>query len=319
MATRIFDRTRKSGSLVGEIKGDPAEFNSDGVASVTSANEFIAAFSGVQLLGNVGLYDDVATAGNASLVVTVPAGKYWRLLSAVMRITADATAANRIGVSLSRDSADTTIKTITQPVAVTANQDLVRTFGYGADTNSVGVLATAAQGTLTIAEPVTDTDPFVINGVTFTCVAALTGAANEIFIGASEAATKLAFNAAFVDRDNGGVLHSVTDAVYTSLGVTAIDFATDDMVFTAVAKGQEGNAIATTETFTHASNVFDAATLGTTTAGVSSADEGADVDFPTLGALLLPAEDVVYSVTNGVAGDNFEVYLSYIEYDDDPR
>ena len=40
------------------------------------------------------------------------------------------------------------------------------------------------------------------------------------------------------------------------------------MVITAITKGVTGDEIATTETFTAGTNVFDAATLGTTTAGV---------------------------------------------------
>ena len=41
------------------------------------------------------------------------------------------------------------------------------------------------------------------------------------------------------------------------------------MTVTYNTKGVVGNSIATTETFTTVSNVFDAATLGTTTAGVN--------------------------------------------------
>jgi hypothetical protein len=133
---------------------------------------------------------------------------------------------------------------------------------------------TQSAGTLTIAEPVTAGDTFTINGVVFTLVAALT-ALNQVLIGASEAATKVNMNAAFgATPSDFGTLHSVTDAVRQSLLVTAADFATDDMVFTAVHAGSAYDAIDTTETFTHASNVFDAATLGTTAAGVDADDNG---------------------------------------------
>lgn len=317
--SRLFSRNHKSEQVSAVQAGsDAAVFNSAGIASVTSANEFTDNFSGIELVGEPGLYWDIATAGNASLVVTVPAGKYWKLISAVMRITADANAANRIGVALTRDGADATIKTLTQTSAVTANQDLVRHFIYGTDDNVRGNNGVASQGTLTIAEPVTTADPFVINGTTFTILAALTGAANEILLGADEAATKVNLNAAFGTRTGVGNLHSVSDAVYAALECTAIDFAGDDMVFTANVEGVAGDSIDTTETFTHGSNVFDAATLGTTTAGVDQAHIVSDIDYPTSGCYLIAAEDIVFSVTAGVAGDNFEVFLSYEEFDDIP-
>jgi hypothetical protein len=51
--------------------------------------------------------------------------------------------------------------------------------------------------------------------------------------------------------------------------VSAAAFVVDDAVFTARSTGTAGNSIDTLETFDHVSNVFDAATLGTTTAGVT--------------------------------------------------
>lgn len=81
----------------------------------------------------------------------------------------------------------------------------------------------------------------------------------QIGIGANEAATKLSIVAAI----NG------TDLVNTAhTQVTVVAFATDDMVITAILLGVAGDLIATTQTLTHASNIFDAATLGTTQAGV---------------------------------------------------
>jgi hypothetical protein len=318
--SRIFDRKRKGSVATATQSGsDPAVFSAAGVASVTSADEFIAQFGGTELLGNVGVYDDVATAGNVSLVVTVPANKYWRLLSAVVRVTADATAANRLAVCLLRDGSDTTIETLTQTSAVTANQDLVRTFGFTTDANAVGVLATAAAGTLTMDTNPTAADTMVLNGTTFTFVAALTGVENEILIGANVAATKVSVQNAVGATPSGAAGdHSVTAATRTAIAMTGADFSGDDMVFTAATKGIEGNSLATTETFSAGTNVFDAATLGTTTAGVSATDEVGTTDYPTSGAYLVAGEDAVFSVTNGVAGDNFEVYLTYIEFDDVP-
>ncbi len=91
------------------------------------------------------------------------------------------------------------------------------------------------------------------------------------------------------------------------------------MVFTAVNQGTAGNSIDTTETFTPGSNVFDAATLGTTTAGVDEANVVSALDFPEdSGPLLTAGEDVEIIVTNGVAADDYKGYLFVIEYDVDP-
>ena len=50
--------------------------------------------------------------------------------------------------------------------------------------------------------------------------------------------------------------------------VSAGTFATDESIITARATGTAGNALASTETFTDAGNIFDDDTLGTTTLGV---------------------------------------------------
>jgi hypothetical protein len=90
------------------------------------------------------------------------------------------------------------------------------------------------------------------------------------------------------------------------------------MVFTASVKGTAGNSIATTTTMSGGTNAWDAATLGTTTAGVDAADKVTSDDYPVSGILLDPGFDVLISVTNGVAGDALDTYLFYIEYDADP-
>ena len=314
--TRIFDRKRKGKQATALGSGaDPAVFNTAGVASVSSADEFQAQLGGLFVLGEPGSDEVEGTAGNATHTITVPTGKYWRLVGLFHLLVTDANVANRAVVVTTRDSADATIEAITH-ADVAASTTAKRTTLFGTDDNVRGDRAVASQGTLTIAEPVTAADTFTLNATAFTLVAALTGAENEILIGASEAATKLALNAAFVDRDNGGVLHSVTDATYAAIGMTAIDFAGDDMVFTANVKGAAGDALATTETFTHANNVFDAATLGTTTAGLDAADKVSTLDHPTAGPYLGPGEDILISVTNGVAGDALDTYLYYIEYDE---
>ncbi len=322
MATRIFDRKMKGS--IGNAKADgsdPAVYSAAGVASVSDGSLFAAQFAGTELIGEPSMAWDIVTAGNATLVFTVPTGKYWRLVSAVVRVTADANAANRIVVSTTRDSGDSTIKAITDGTAVTANQDLVRQILYDLATNTNGNNRVQAQGTLTIAEPVTALDDFTVGDYTFTFVTALTQyGRNEILIGASEAATKLALNAAFVDQDNLGTLHNFQASDYAAWGVTAIDFAGDDQVFTVTEPGLAGSSIVFVEgTLTHGSNVLDGSgTFGGTTEGVDAVTNHSDVAWPTAGTVLTPAEDVAFTVTNGVAGDNFEVFLTYLEYDSDP-
>ena len=117
----------------------------------------------------------------------------------------------------------------------------------------------ASQGTLTIAEPVTADDTMTIGASVYTFKAGATALALQIGLGADEAATKLAIVAAINGTDDFNTANA---------SVTAAAFATDDCVLTAIVPGTVGDAIVTTETFTHASNIFDAATLGTTTAGV---------------------------------------------------
>jgi hypothetical protein len=319
---RLHDRSKKSSQIGGSPSVAAAAFDSSGIRedkdlSAAQVAAILREHPSTVEIGQPGLQYVEGTAGNGTVVETVPAGKYWRLLGMYHVLVTDANVANRAVVVTMRDSADATIEALTH-ANVAASNTAKRTTLFGSDDYLVGNEGVAAQGTLTIAADVTAADDMVINGTTFTFVAALTGAANEILLGANAAATQLACNAAFVDRDNGGVLHSVSDAVYDALGVTAIDFAANDMVFSAAVKGTAGNSIATTETFTSGSNVFDAATLGTTTAGVDQADKVSALDYPDSGPILGPGEDVLISVTNGVAGDSLDHALFYIEYDADP-
>ena len=128
-------------------------------------------------------------------------------------------------------------------------------------TTSAPVNAVASQGTLTM-----DTQPTVGNTMTigasvYTFTTDGTAAAEgEIDVGADLADCKTLVVAAINGTD-----HNTANA-----SVTAATFSGDDCVLTAIIKGTAANSVATTETFTAATNIFDAATLGTTTAGVNS-------------------------------------------------
>lgn len=118
---------------------------------------------------------------------------------------------------------------------------------------------TKSQGTLTVDTQPTAGDTMTIGSKTYTFVP--DGTANsdgEITIGTDLATAQAAIVAAIA-----GDGHNVTHTQ-----VTMAAFATNDAVITALIGGTAGDTIATTETFTAGTNVFDAVTLGTTVAGV---------------------------------------------------
>ena len=122
------------------------------------------------------------------------------------------------------------------------------------------VNAVASQGTLTMDTQPTADDTMTIGTKVYTFTTDGTAAADgEIDVGADLADAKTLVVAAINGTDGNNDAHT---------SVTAAAFAGDDCVITASTKGTAGDAIATTETFTAGTNVFDAATLGTTTAGV---------------------------------------------------
>lgn len=122
------------------------------------------------------------------------------------------------------------------------------------------VLDVASQGTLTLDTQPTAGDTMTIGNRTYTFMADGTAdAAGEIDVGADLADCKTLITAAIDGDEAWETAHTqVTDAAW----------ATNDLVLTAITAGVVGDLIATTETFTAETNVFDAATLGTTTAGV---------------------------------------------------
>lgn len=314
---RLYSRKHKGKKVGGApLLGQLIEFAADGVASVSLAadvNDALHQLGSTFEVPAVGVHRVEAAAGNATTTITVPAGKTWQLLAVQHLLVTDANVANRAVVLKTQTTGDVEIESITH-ANVAASTTAKRSTVYALDDYAVGNEGVAAQGTLSMATKPTADDTIVLNGVTFTWVAALT-AANQLLIGADAAASQAAVEAAFKDRDNGGVLHTVTDAVFESIEMSCGAFAADDAVFTANVKGTAGNALATTETFTAGGNVFDAATLGTTTAGVDVADKLSTKDWPDSGVLLDAGEDLVVSVTNGVAGDALDFTVVYLEFD----
>lgn len=158
----------------------------------------------------------------------------------------------------------------------------------------ISAAATAAQGTLTVAAQPTADDTMTIGSTVYTFKAVQT-ISTEIEIGATLGATQ----ANIVARING------TDqfrAVKNSV-VSAAAFDTNASVLTARKPGTAGNAIVSTETFTSVSNVFDAATLGTTTAGV---DCTAAAAVTALVAAITADGEALVTAADG-AGDTVDI------------
>ncbi len=313
MTTRIFDRARKSGGLSALGAGtDQATFSSAGVASVSDATEFIQNFSGVEVLGSPGVDSVKGTAGNGTTTITVPTGKYWRLIGMGTTLITDANAANRQVVLTLRTAADATIETLTAPIQTASVTD-TQFFLFGSNANCVGDAKVAASCELTIAEAVIEDDDMLLDTITWVFKDTLTGAAYEIAIGADEAATKvnipLCINGGQTIGTHGGPSYDVpytADAAFVS---DVLDIVMD-------VKGTAGNSIVSTETFNGSTNVIDATTFGTEVTGVDAALTHSASDFPEdSGAYLTAGEDILVSVTLGVAGDDLDTTLFYVEYD----
>jgi hypothetical protein len=276
-----------------------------GAGGADDLSSILGQFKEVHELGRPGIAIAISADLSAESVINVPAGKYWRIIGGFLQYTASADAATRTPIVTLEDDDDNIYETFTLSTK-TANQVENDHFLAGSDGNIEGTQGVAAQGTLTIAEPVTDEDTFNVNGTVYTLLIAPEGITNAIGIGANEAATKANIEAQFVDGPDPDV--------------NAIAFSGDDMVFTARNKGVAGDSIVFVEgTLTHNSNVLDGSgTLGGTTAGVDEADVIGSEDFPDAGALLGPGEEIALNVTNGHANDAAELAIFFIEFDHNP-
>ena len=119
-------------------------------------------------------------------------------------------------------------------------------------------VAVNAQGTLTVDTQVTADNTMTIGSTVYTFKAGATAVEGEIGIGANVAACLVAIVAAINGTDGFNSPHPL---------VTIGTFASDDAIITARTNGVVGNSITSTETFTAATNIFDATSLGTTTLG----------------------------------------------------
>lgn len=168
--------------------------------------------------------------------------------------------------------------------------DTDNSFTQGNYIVDVSARATASQGTLTVDTQPTADDTMTIGSTAYTFKASQSGP-TEIAIGANLAATQ----ANIVARINGTDDYKGNKNAVAS----AAAFSSDASVITARKPGTAGDSIATTETFTAGTNVFDAATLGTTTAGVDCSAANAVTD---LVAAITADPDAVVTAADG-AGD----------------
>ncbi len=140
-------------------------------------------------------------------------------------------------------------------------------------------------------------DTMTIDAVVYTFRDALTepAVANEIFtgVGNKEARTKLNIVAAINGTGKPGRDYSSLTVHHPT--VTIGDFSTDDATVTYNTAGTGGNSVASTETFYHANNIFDATTLGTLVLGVAA-------DTMTI-------NNIVYTFVNTLDGDNADEIL----------
>lgn len=122
-----------------------------------------------------------------------------------------------------------------------------------------------SKGTLTLDVQPTDADPMTVDTKTYIFQDTLVNADGNIQIGATLAETQANLIAAFNLSGQAGVQYAALMTFHPTVDIAA--FAADNAVLTAKLSGVAGDTIVTVETFTAGTNIFDAATLGTTQAG----------------------------------------------------
>ena len=163
---------------------------------------------------------------------------------------------------------------------------------------------TKAKGKLTLPVNPSNGNTMVIGSRTYTFQTTLTNFDGNILIGGTVAETQENIVAAINLTGQPGVQYA--SATRVNEDVTIADFSANEAIITAKTAGTSGNSIATTETFTSGSNVFDGATLGTY-------QTGEDYTIPNV--TYSPWQNVWRGDTNdGVspAFDNGENYQSLI-------
>jgi hypothetical protein len=119
-------------------------------------------------------------------------------------------------------------------------------------------VATASQGTLTLVAQPAANETITIGARTYTYVTGGAGV-GEISRGVDLAAAKV---------NTVSAINGIDGVNFNNDAYCADAFVGNDLVITAKVAGTAGDTIPTTETLANVGNIFDAVTLGTTTAGV---------------------------------------------------
>ena len=150
----------------------------------------------------------------------------------------------------------------------------------------------AAQGTLTVATIPTDGDTMTIGGKVYTFQTVLTDTDGNIAIG-TLTGTRLNIVAAINVTTPPGTQYAASTVQHPTVSAAVVG---TNVVLTARTPGTAGNSIPTVEAFTAVGNVFDAATLGTTTPGVDA--------LPNTDGHILVGANVAATQANIVAAVN---------------
>lgn len=160
-------------------------------------------------------------------------------------------------------------------------------------TGAAFAAAAAAVGTLTVAGgSIANNDTVTVGGTTYTFKTALTGNANEVAIGGSDAQALTNLKAA-VNQAPGGAGTAYGIGTLANANVNAGTLTATTLAFTANVNGTGGNAIASTSTAAHAT--FGAATLTGGTAGDTVTVGGKTYTFVAALSNTLTANEVISS------------------------
>jgi hypothetical protein len=269
-----------------------------------------------------GQYD--STAGNATLTLTVPTGKYWRLIGFGYHLTTDANVANRQVVVAPSTSAPVAFSTITFPVrAASGTQngfclfeseypnivgDITGATG-GKTVRGVGTCSTCSVSMVT--NPTTG-DTVTIAGIKYTFLDTFVDAEHNIHIGAAAANSQTNLLNAIEGVAGGtpGTDYYTSEVAHPYVEVPLAAWSGN--VLTCQAR-YPGTWIEDTITYPVAETFTDP------TDHVHAFSGGVDAGFPVDGGYLGPGEKLVATVTNGVAGDTLQTWVTYLQYDNDPR
>ena len=181
----------------------------------------------------------------------------------------------------------------------------------------VDITATAdkAEGTLTLTAIATADDTMTVGASVYT-FKLKPSVAGEVGLGDNQLDLAVKIISAIEGTDGINTANATVSAAGGGAGV---------VVLTARTGGTGGNSIVSTETFTAAGNVFDATTLGTTTAGVDTSNpECAAAVVATITALALPSSEslpfsavvstndaVITSTIHGAEINGYALYDSF--------